>query len=114
MVAISGIAPEVLSNLPTPTHAFIGGSSGNLDEIIALLLARNPEIRIVVNAITMETVSEMMDCIKKYDLIEEDVVQVSIAKSQKVGRYHMMSGQNPITIISCKGGKQDETTQNPN
>ena len=35
---IKGEAPQALENLPAPTHAFIGGSSGNLKEIVALLL----------------------------------------------------------------------------
>ena len=35
---IKGEAPEALKELPVPTHAFIGGSSGNLKEIVALLL----------------------------------------------------------------------------
>lgn len=37
-----GTAPEALTDLPAPTHAFIGGSSGNMKEILKLLLDRNP------------------------------------------------------------------------
>ncbi len=37
---IKGEAPEALRELPVPTHAFIGGSSGNLKEIVALLLEK--------------------------------------------------------------------------
>ncbi len=29
--------------LPAPTHAFIGGSSGNMKEIVELLLEKNPK-----------------------------------------------------------------------
>ena len=29
-------APEALEELPVPTHAFIGGSSGNMKEIVEL------------------------------------------------------------------------------
>ncbi len=39
---IKGEAPEAMMELPVPTHAFIGGSSGNLKEIVALLLEKNP------------------------------------------------------------------------
>lgn len=31
---IEGTAPEALEALPVPTHAFIGGSAGNLKEIL--------------------------------------------------------------------------------
>ena len=41
---IKGEAPQALENLPAPTHAFIGGSSGNLKEIVALLLGKNPQV----------------------------------------------------------------------
>lgn len=39
---VCGSAPEACAGLPAPTHAFIGGSAGNMREIVALLLARNP------------------------------------------------------------------------
>ncbi len=61
---IKGEAPQALENLPAPTHAFIGGSSGNLKEIVALLLGKNPQVRIVINCITLETISEALMCSK--------------------------------------------------
>ena len=53
---IKGEAPEALKSLPAPTHVFIGGSSGNLSQIVDLLMEKNPEVRIVINCITLETV----------------------------------------------------------
>ena len=38
MRIIAGTAPEAMEELPAPTHAFIGGSSGNMKEIVELLL----------------------------------------------------------------------------
>ena len=38
---IEGLAPEAMKALEAPTHAFIGGSSGNMKEIMELLL-ENP------------------------------------------------------------------------
>ena len=68
-----------------------------------MLLDKNPCVKIVINCITLETVTEALDCIKTMSLGEVDVVQVSVAKSKELGRYHMMMGENPITIFSCKG-----------
>lgn len=48
---IRGLAPEALADLPAPTHVFIGGSSGNLKEILEVVLAKNPHVRIVINAL---------------------------------------------------------------
>ena len=99
---IEGIAPEVLKNLPVPTHAFLGGTSGNLNEILSLLLEKNPNIRIVINAITIETLAAVMECLKKYQFNTQEIVQISVSKSKKIADYHMMIGQNPVYIITCQ------------
>lgn len=98
-----GMAPDALENLPAPTHAFIGGSSGNLDEIVGLLLRKNPRIRIVINAITLETVQEALDVMKKYPVQDTEIVSMTVARSKPVGSYHMMMGQNPVYIFSFEG-----------
>ncbi len=99
---VEGFAPQALENLPSPTHAFIGGSSGNLREIIALILKKNPYTRIVINAITLETISEALSCLKGFDFDESEIVQMSVSKSKKIGGYNLMYGQNPVYIISCQ------------
>ena len=103
LVVVEGIAPEAMEQLPEPTHAFIGGSSGNLQDIMMLLLLKNPKVRIVINAITLETISEALQCVNSLEVTEVEVVQVSISKAQTIGEYHMMMGQNPVYIISCTG-----------
>lgn len=100
---IPGTAPETMVELPVPTHAFIGGSSGNMNEIVKLLLEKNPKVRIVINCITLETVTEAMNAIRDFDLTDVDIVQLGAARSKSIGRYHMMMGENPIYIISCSG-----------
>lgn len=67
MEIVAGTAPEALEELPAPTHAFIGGSSGNLKEIVRLLLKKNPQVRMVLNCITLETVGEAMECIRELE-----------------------------------------------
>lgn len=99
---VGGCAPEAMEELPVPTHAFIGGSSGNLKEIIRLLLNKNPEVKIVINCITLETVGEAMEAIREFDFQERDIVQMSVSRSKEVGRYHMMMGENPIYIFTCR------------
>lgn len=97
--AIEGLAPEALMDLPAPTHAFIGGSAGNMGEILDVLRAKNPSVRIVINTIALESISEVMQLLKErgYDA---DIVQISAAKSRVLGRYHMMTGLNPVYIIT--------------
>ena len=100
---VPGTAPEAMTELPVPTHAFIGGSSGNMNAIVKLLLEKNPKVRIVINCITLETVTEAMNAIRDFDLTDVDIVQLGAARSKSIGRYHMMMGENPIYIISCTG-----------
>ena len=98
---IPGTAPQAMEDLPAPTHAFVGGSSGNLKEILALLLKKNPEVRIVINCITLETVSEAIQAIREFGFQDTDIVQLTAARSKSIAGYHMMMGENPIYIITC-------------
>lgn len=103
IVPIEGIAPEALRDLPSPTHVFIGGSSGNLKDILSCVLEKNPHVRIVINAVTLETLSEILEIIRSFDLIEEEIICLSVDRMKKVGRYHMMDSQNPVYICVVRG-----------
>lgn len=99
---IVGEAPEILENLPTPTHAFIGGSSGKLEEILLCLWEKNPGVRIVINAISLETIAEVTQLIKTYNFSQKEIVQVNIAKAKEIGSYQMMMGQNPVYVVTLQ------------
>lgn len=101
---IEGLAPDALEELPAPTHVFVGGSSGNMMEILKTVLKKNPSVRIVINCIALETVAESLHCVKTLPVTEVDIAAVSVGKSKEVGVYHMMMGQNPVYVISCTGG----------
>ena len=105
---VEGTAPEALEELESPTHVFIGGSSGNLKEILECVLAKNPQVRIVINAISLETVGEVMDAAEAGLLKDPQITQISAARSRKLGRYHMMTGMNPVYIISSGGDLTEE------
>ncbi|MDY4970640.1 MAG: precorrin-6A reductase [Lachnospiraceae bacterium] len=109
---VSGLAPEALTDLPVPTHAFIGGSSGNMKEILELLLRKNPRIRVVINCIALESVSETLDCVKSLPVCDVDIIHVSSARSRELGRYHMMTGMNPIYIVSFTGAAETKAEEN--
>lgn len=105
---IHGLAPEALEGLPAPTHAFIGGSAGNLKEIMECLLRKNPAVRMVINTVTLETIGEVTECLRTLPVVEEETISVSVARSKLLGKYHLMMGQNPIYIITCRGGSEHE------
>lgn len=103
VTVIEGTAPEAFENLPVPTHAFIGGSSGNLKEILQRLLERNPRIRIVINTVTLESLGETAQLLKEQKIQGEEIVQISAARGRKAGRYHLMNALNPVCIVSFGG-----------
>jgi len=102
---IQGLAPETMEELPKPTHAFIGGSSGNLREILLCLLKKNPTIRLVINAVTLETIGEVTKCLKELPLVEEEILSIEVARAKTIGNgnYHLMMGQNPIYLFVGRG-----------
>lgn len=99
----AGTAPEACSQLPAPTHAFLGGSAGNLREIVALLLKKNPDVRIVASAVTLETVAELTEIAKEFSFTEFDVVSISTARGREAGSYHLMTAQNPVYLFTFQG-----------
>ncbi|MEG1043573.1 MAG: precorrin-6y C5,15-methyltransferase (decarboxylating) subunit CbiE [Oscillospiraceae bacterium] len=97
---VEGNAPAELEGLPIPNAAFIGGSGGNLYDIVKLLLDKNPQIRLVITTVTLETLNEVLELLKTLELNNSEIVQVMVSRSKKLGNYHLMMGQNPIYIIS--------------
>ena len=69
------------------------------EKIIDVLRAKNPDIRIVINTIALESISEVLGILKERE-IDADIVQICASRSRTLGRYHMMTGQNPVYIIS--------------
>lgn len=106
LTVVPGCAPEACADLPAPTHAFIGGSSGNMRQIIALLLEKNPHVRIVATAIALESIAELAECMKHFAFEETEVVTMTVARNRKAGPYNLMTGQNPIFIFTMQGGKR--------
>lgn len=100
---VQGKAGNVLPQLPVPAAAFIGGSGGELEEIFKILLGKNPDIHVVLTAVTLETLYEAIDLFKKYGFSHTDVVQIAVTRLEERGRYHMMSALNPVFILEGRG-----------
>ena len=102
LTPVPGAAPEACRELPPPTHAFLGGSSGNLREIVSLLLEKNPHVRIAASAVTLETIAELTAIGKEFSFTEFEAVCLSAARGRKAGAYHLMAGQNPVYLFTMK------------
>ena len=108
VTVVQGSAPEILEGYEMPTHAFIGGSGGRLHEIVELLLEKNPCMRIVIDAVTLETVSEANALLKTLPVKDVDIVSVTVAKAKSAGAYHLMESMNPVYIFSFTGDGENK------
>lgn len=93
-------APDGLQDLPRASHAFIGGSGGNLREILRVLYEINPGMRVVINAVSMETICEIKEILALYTIENEEIVQMQVSRVKKAGRHHMMQAENPVWICA--------------
>ena len=101
LTIVGGTAPEALEELPAPDRVFLGGTSGELSEILDVVFRKNPAARVVCTAVTLETVAEAARLFA--GLEGADMVQVSATRTRQAGRYHLMDAQNPVWIFSGEG-----------
>lgn len=95
---ISGEAPDVLINLPSPDRVFIGGSGGRLKEIVDFISDIMQSGIVVINATQLETLGEALKNLNNKGF-EVDVLQLSISRMKKIGEGNYLSALNPVFII---------------
>lgn len=100
---VSGTAPEALEALPPPQVAFVGGSKGNLRGILEAIVRKNSAVRLVVSAITLETLAAAQEFMRELAVPNIDVVQLAASRAVARGGYHMLEAQNPVFLVS--GGR---------
>ena len=101
--AVEGAAPEALVKLPAPDAVFVGGSSGELSSIVDAARAKNPRARFCVPCVTLETLARACDVFSDDVFEGSEVCQVSVAKGEEAGPYHLMRAQNPVFLVSTRG-----------
>ncbi|MCL4349153.1 precorrin-6y C5,15-methyltransferase (decarboxylating) subunit CbiE [Ferroplasma acidiphilum] len=96
---INGEAPEALDGIPDPEAVFIGGSSGNIKNIVKYCYVRLKDGgRMVANITTMENFYAMMNYIKENNL-QFDVKQVNISRLKPVSVYTRFEPLDQIYIV---------------
>lgn len=99
LVLVEGLAPDALSDLPAPDAVFIGGSKGSLSAIVDAALDKNPDARICVSAIALETLSAAVAALTAKGRTVQ-VSQIAVSRAKAVGGLHLMMAQNPIYLIT--------------
>lgn len=107
VLPIEGEALVEIQKLPIPNKVFIGGSGGNLREIIHYLTGKNEKLQIVINAITLETLTMATTILKEINF-KMKINCINSAKSKEMGDYNLMIANNPVYIIMGeKNGKNE-------
>ena len=99
---ICGTAPEACAGRPAPTHVFLGGTAGNLHAILQTALEKNPQVRIVAAAVTLESAAALTACMAEFSKAE--CVQVQVSRAKPAGPYHLMQAQNPVFLFTLQNG----------
>ena len=72
---IHGSAPEAMEGLPAPTHAFIGGSTGHLHDIIRMLKEKNPKATIITTPWDELKGEQILAAMEHQDLILKEEME---------------------------------------
>lgn len=93
-------APEGLDQFPDPDAVFIGGTSGNMEDILTVCCTRLKENgRIVVNAATIESLYDAVTIFRSKGF-KANITLAQISKSKPVLQLTRFDPLNPIYIIT--------------
>ena len=99
---ISGSAPAALQGIPMADVIFIGGSGGNLLEILtsstSLLKANG---RMVITAVTIETLYDALHTMQRKPEFTVEAFGMQVTRIKQIKTSNMLQALNPIYIITC-------------
>lgn len=96
---IEGTAPQVLADLPAPDAVFIGGTKGSMAEVVNAALAKNPNARLCISAIALETLRAAIAALAAHGQTAE-VTQLAVSRTRPAGKLHLLMANNPIFLIT--------------
>ncbi|MHC1741615.1 MAG: precorrin-6y C5,15-methyltransferase (decarboxylating) subunit CbiE [Syntrophobacteraceae bacterium] len=98
--AIHGRAPDHLADLPDPDRVFIGGSGGELDDLLAAIMARlRPGGIIVQTAVSLDTVTAARTFWKQRSGYSLELLQVQVSRAVPIGGSERLDPQNPVFVM---------------
>lgn len=96
---VEGEAPACLEDLPDPDRVFIGGSGGNLWELLEVIDERlSASGRVVLTASTLDTLVAATDFFENNGYVIE-VVTLNIARTSSETDYKMFEALNPVYVV---------------
>ncbi len=101
---INAKAPQGMETWPCPDAVFIGGTGGELAELIRLCLNKlNANGWLVMNFVTLENLSTAVETLKTENAVW-DVCQLQASRSQAILHMNRMQAENPVWIVSAQRG----------
>jgi precorrin-6B C5,15-methyltransferase / cobalt-precorrin-6B C5,C15-methyltransferase len=98
---VNGKAPEAFATLPRPQAIFVGGGASNATLLDACYAALPPGGRLVVNAVTLETESEL---VRRFKAQGGELLRIEISRGKTLGSFHGWRPALPITQWSVTKG----------
>ena len=97
-------APQGLETWPDPDAIFIGGSGGELQELVRLCLQRlKPDGWLVMNFVTLENQADALTALKACGAMW-DVTQIQASRSQPILHMHRLAAENPVWVVCAQKG----------
>ncbi|UKS30698.1 precorrin-6y C5,15-methyltransferase (decarboxylating) subunit CbiE [Paenibacillus sp. HWE-109] len=108
LTAVHGRAPKGLEDFADPDAIFIGGSGGEMQELLEICAARlKPNGRIVLNAATIETLYEADKTFTKVGFTTQ-ISLVQVSRSKPILHMKRFDALNPIYIITAQRKQDDD------
>jgi precorrin-6B C5,15-methyltransferase / cobalt-precorrin-6B C5,C15-methyltransferase len=96
-----GKAPQFLDSWQNPDAVFIGGSGGELAQLITLCLNRlNLGGWLVMNFVTLENLATAVETLKQAGATW-DVTQIQASRSSPILNMNRLQAENPVWIVSA-------------
>ncbi|WP_199615782.1 precorrin-6y C5,15-methyltransferase (decarboxylating) subunit CbiE [Paenibacillus alkalitolerans] len=109
ITVIHAKAPDGLESLPDPDAVFIGGSGGELRELIHICALRLKENgRFVINAATVETLAQSRQALAE-EGFSVRISLVQTARSKPILDMTRFEGLNPVYVITgFRAGREEQ------
>jgi precorrin-6B C5,15-methyltransferase / cobalt-precorrin-6B C5,C15-methyltransferase len=104
--AVCGSILEVIDQLPKPDRVFIGGSGGELGELLPRVAERlRPAGRVVQTVVALDTL-ETIRSFWREKPVELNITQLQVNRSAAIGESLRFEALNPVFIVSVKSKSQ--------
>ncbi len=103
LIIIEGSAPHALETLSSAHRIIIGGSGGQLKDILDVCAQKmKAEGVLTCAAVTVETLARAQEYLEKPPWENLNIVQVSVNRAVKAGRFKIFKALNPVFIITSE------------